>query len=41
MALTRGSVGGGEFSWMVALFVRAACRRERHKERFSKVDEAD
>lgn len=28
MALTRGSFGGREFSWMLALFVR----RERHKE---------
>jgi hypothetical protein len=40
MALTRGSFGGHEFSRMMLGFARAACRPERHNERFSKVDEA-
>src|SRR5579862_1539615 len=40
-ALTRGSFGDSEFSRMVTLYARAACRRERHQERFLKVDEVD
>jgi hypothetical protein len=41
MALKRGSFGGYEFSRIVLLFAGAACKTERHKARFSKVDEAD